>query len=116
MIAFLGSSIGNFPEHHSIEFIKKISGIMGPDDRFLLGLDMMKPIEVIEAAYNDEQGVTSDFNLNVLVHINRELNANFDVNDFEHRAAFIEDEERMELCLCAKSDRVGAYLGPFSLG
>ena len=103
MIAFFGSSIGNFPERQSIEFIKNIAKIMGPEDRFLLGLDMVKPIEVIEAAYNDEQGVTSEFNLNVLEHINRELNANFDVNDFEHRAAFNEDEERMELCLCARS-------------
>jgi L-histidine Nalpha-methyltransferase len=103
LIAFFGSSIGNFPERQSIEFIENIARVMEPGDRFLLGLDMMKPIEVIEAAYNDEQGVTRQFNLNMLAHINRELNADFDVNDFEHRAVFNEDEERMELCLCARS-------------
>lgn len=114
MIAFFGSSIGNFPERQSIAFIKNIARIMRPGDRFLLGLDMMKPIEVIEAAYNDGQGVTSHFNLNVLEHINRELNANFDVAAFTHRATFNEDEERMELSLCAKND-VSVHISDLSL-
>ncbi len=66
LITFLGSTIGNFSDQERIIFLKNIAGTMNPADRFLLGLDMVKPVDVIEAAYNDSRGVTAAFNKNIL--------------------------------------------------
>jgi L-histidine N-alpha-methyltransferase len=102
LITFLGSTIGNFPREERITFLREVAGIMNPKDRFILGLDMIKPTEIIEAAYNDSQGVTSEFNKNILRHINRSLNADFNLADFEHLAVFVEEKERIEMHLRAK--------------
>ena len=102
MIIFLGSSIGNFSKDETIALLRKIRGIMTQEDRFLLGLDMIKPVEIIEAAYNDGLGLTEKFNLNILKRMNRELNADFNPEDFAHLAFFNKEEARIEMHLEAK--------------
>jgi L-histidine N-alpha-methyltransferase len=102
LLTFLGSTIGNFLRHERIAFLKNVAGIMTREDRLLLGLDMLKPTEIIEAAYNDSQGVTSEFNKNILRNINHSFNANFNIDDFEHLAVFVEEKERVEMHLRAK--------------
>lgn len=102
LLAFFGSTIGNFTDGEALNFLRSVRAIMNGDDRFLLGLDMLKPIEIIEAAYNDRQGITCDFNRNILVHIDRELGADFDPEDFEHLAFFNTENECVEMHLRAR--------------
>ncbi len=101
LVAFLGSTIGNFSEEESVSFLSNIAGIMSPDDRLLIGLDMLKPVEIMEAAYNDSQGLTEAFNLNILTNVNRETRADFNPEDFEHLAFFNEEKEQIEMRLRA---------------
>ncbi|PCJ66793.1 MAG: L-histidine N(alpha)-methyltransferase [Bacteroidetes bacterium] len=84
LIMFLGSNLGNLNHPQAIEFLKKINTRMRPQDWLMMGLDKMKSPAQILAAYNDAEGITRDFNLNLLHRINRELNANFDVSKFIH--------------------------------
>lgn len=84
IIMFLGSNLGNYNRDQSIEFLKHMSGMMSPNDKLLIGLDLKKDPDVILNAYNDPHGNTRDFNLNLLERFNRELDANFDVNNFKH--------------------------------
>jgi L-histidine N-alpha-methyltransferase len=102
LLTFFGGTIGNFTEREALNFLRSVRGIMNRDDRFLLGMDMVKPIELIEAAYNDRQGVTCDFNRNILAHIDRELGADFDPEDFEHLAFFNTGTECVEMHLKAR--------------
>jgi L-histidine N-alpha-methyltransferase len=99
MILFLGGTIGNLDQSESNMFLGAVSGAMGKDDRFILGADMVKPREALERAYNDEKGVTADFNKNILHVINRELGADFDPDLFEHVAYFNEPQSRVEMRL-----------------
>jgi L-histidine N-alpha-methyltransferase len=103
MIIFFGSTIGNLNETESRIFLENIAGSMNPGDRFLLGIDMVKSKERLEAAYNDSKGITSEFNKNILNVINRELNADFNLSHFDHLAFFNEKKERIEMHL--KSNR-----------
>jgi L-histidine Nalpha-methyltransferase len=109
LITFFGGTFGNFPDAKGIELLKKIAGIMGPEDRLLIGIDMLKEIEIIEAAYNDSRGVTARFNLNILNHINQGLRSDFRHEDFEHWAFFNPDREQIEMHLKAMRD-VRTYL------
>ena len=102
LLTFFGSTIGNLTEPEAVNFLRSVRAIMNRDDRFLLGMDMLKPIEIIEAAYNDRQGVTCDFNRNILAHIDRELGADFDTEDFEHLAFFNTGTECVEMHLKAR--------------
>ena len=86
MIALLGGTIGNFAPQQRAGFLRRICNLLGPEDSFLLGTDLVKDRETLEAAYDDSQGVTAEFNKNVLEVINRELGADFDLDLFEHRA------------------------------
>jgi L-histidine Nalpha-methyltransferase len=86
VIALLGGTIGNFAPQQRAGFLRRIRNLLGPDDRFLLGTDLVKDRATLELAYNDEQGVTAEFNKNVLAVLNRELEANFDLDSFEHVA------------------------------
>ena len=79
LFALLGSTIGNFDEMHATRLLRRIRGMMEPHDCFLLGVDLRKGTRELEAAYNDAQGVTARFNLNVLQVLNRDLGADFDV-------------------------------------
>ncbi|VVC05996.1 Histidine N-alpha-methyltransferase [uncultured archaeon] len=102
LVAFLGSSFGNFDPEKGIEFLKKIRTCMGGGDLFLLGIDLVKDNKILEDAYNDYQGVTAGFNLNLLSRINRELNAGFDPDKFEHVAIFNKRHKRIEMYLRSK--------------
>jgi L-histidine Nalpha-methyltransferase len=88
VILFLGSNIGNFPHGHAVDFFRSLREVVGPNDRLLTGFDMQKDPRVILAAYDDRQGVTAAFNLNLLRRINRELGGNFDLSKFSHYAQF----------------------------
>jgi L-histidine N-alpha-methyltransferase len=99
MVAFLGGTIGNFLPAARAEFLADIAAILGPDDSFLLGTDLVKDVARLEAAYDDAQGVTAEFNKNVLHVMNRELDADFDVDAFDHIALFDTAEEWIEMRL-----------------
>jgi L-histidine N-alpha-methyltransferase len=105
LIAFLGSTIGNFDSPSARRLLRNVARAMRPGDRFLLGADLHKDPHVIEAAYNDRQGVTAEFNLNVLRVLNRELGANFDVRAFEHRAFYDRALHRIEMHLVSTDDQ-----------
>jgi dimethylhistidine N-methyltransferase len=99
VIAFFGSSLGNLTPEESIAFLRQVAAIMGPEDVFLLGIDLKKSAAVLVPAYNDSQGVTAAFNLNILQRINRELDGNFDLHSFEHVAFYNEEHGRIEMHL-----------------
>jgi L-histidine N-alpha-methyltransferase len=86
VIALLGGTIGNFEPAQRASFLARVANLLGPDDHFLLGTDLVKDSERLEAAYNDSAGVTAAFNKNVLSVLNRELEADFDPDAFEHVA------------------------------
>jgi len=102
LVAFLGSTIGNFPREQAIGLLSHIARSMALSDRFLLGADLIKDPEIINRAYNDSQGITAAFNLNVLERLNRELGADFPVRDFEHRAFYSSEHRRIEMHLVAR--------------
>ncbi len=99
LIMFLGSSYGNLSPVDGMMFLRKIRSSMKPDDVFLIGLDMVKDVNVLESAYNDTANITSKFNLNVLSRINAELDADFDLENFEHYAKYNHKEQRIEMYL-----------------
>ena len=97
LIAFLGSSFGNFCPEEGKEFLKFVNSTMKENDLFLIGLDLVKDKKILEDAYNDSQGITAKFNLNVLSRINNELDGNFDLDNFSHHSLFNEDKQRIEM-------------------
>ena len=99
MIVFLGSTLGNFQPDECKLFLKKISQTLEIGDYFLLGLDLQKETSVLEAAYNDAQGVTAAFNLNMLRHLNRRFEGDFNLNNFEHVALYNSHEHQIEMYL-----------------
>lgn len=102
MMIFLGSTLGNFTKGECDRFFASISQALEPGDYFLLGVDLQKPKAVLEAAYNDSQGVTAAFNLNMLAHLNSRFDGNFDLDLFSHRAIYNETEAQIEMYLQAK--------------
>jgi len=99
LIYFLGSSLGNLnPNQCSIFFAQVYDGL-NPGDYFLLGVDLQKEISVLEAAYNDRKGVTAEFNLNILAHLNQRFGANFDSNQFRHLAIYNPIAHQIEMYL-----------------
>lgn len=102
LIAFLGSSLGNFEPHNAQALLGRISAAMAESDTLLMGLDLVKERSVLERAYNDSQGVTAMFNLNLLSMINEELRGDFALNDFEHRCIFNPERSRMEMYIRSK--------------
>lgn len=103
LVAFLGSSIGNYDPISSVTFLRSIGTLLGPTDRFLLGLDLVKEERVLHAAYNDAAGLTARFNLNLLTVINRELDADFELERFEHVAFYDAREEQIEMHVRARA-------------
>jgi L-histidine N-alpha-methyltransferase len=99
LIAFLGGTIGNLYPAPRGDFLSRIAALLGPEDRLLLGTDLVKDTARLEAAYNDSTGVTAEFNKNVLAVLNRELGADFDPAAFEHQARFDEEEAWMDIGL-----------------
>jgi L-histidine N-alpha-methyltransferase len=102
IVALLGGTIGNFPPGTRRGLLRKIGELLGPDDRLLLGTDLVKDPDVIEAAYDDADGVTAEFNRNVLHVINRELGADFAPDGFDHVAFFDRRHEWIEMRLRAQ--------------
>lgn len=99
LILFLGSSFGNFTPDDGKLFLEKIFVTMKSGDLFLIGLDLVKDKNILESAYDDSQGVTAKFNLNVLSRINDELDADFDINNFSHYSIYNENDQRIEMNL-----------------
>lgn len=88
ILLFLGSNIGNFSRVQNLEFLSHLRGVMNKDDLLFIGFDLQKDPDVILRAYDDAQGVTAEFNLNLLKRINRELGGNFDLEKFSHYAVY----------------------------
>ena len=99
LVAFLGGTIGNFPPGSRRRFLRAIARTLGHDGWLLLGTDLVKDPRVLEAAYDDADGVTAEFNLNVLRVMNRELGSNFDVDGFDHVAFWDSEREWIEMRL-----------------
>lgn len=99
LIVFLGSTIGNFDEADARVFLAEVRRLMHPGDHFLIGVDFVKDTRELTAAYNDAQGVTAAFNMNILTRLNRELDANFDLESFRHVAVWNEEMSRVEMYL-----------------
>ena len=106
VIAFLGSTIGNFEPAAATKLLSGVRSALQVEDRFIMGADLVKDVRVLERAYNDSRGVTADFNLNILRVLNRELDAAFDLDTFEHRAFYNEDDARIEMHLVSKRDQI----------
>ncbi len=104
LIVFLGGTLGNFTATMTRRLLGTFAAVMNSDDRLLIGIDMLKPVTLLERAYNDRAGITAAFNLNILDHLNRRLGGNFNTTDFDHRAFFNHDQERIEMHLAAKRD------------
>src|SRR5262250_1634791 len=96
---FIGSTIGNFEPSEAVEFLTRLRESLGREDAVLIGFDMRKDPAILRAAYNDAQGVTAAFNMNVLGRINRELGGGFDLNHFRHVALWNEEQSRIEMHL-----------------
>jgi L-histidine N-alpha-methyltransferase len=121
LIAFLGGTIGNLLPAQRRRFLAAVAGMLGPQDAFLLGTDLVKDPERLVRAYDDAAGVTAAFDLNVLSVINRELDADFDLEGFRHRSVWDAENEWIEMRLQSVRDqvvRVGALdlVVPFSAG
>jgi dimethylhistidine N-methyltransferase len=98
---FPGSTIGNLEPHEVTGFLRRAKRALGRGAAFVVGVDLVKDPEVLYAAYNDSQGVTAQFNRNLLVRINRELGADFDVSAFEHHAFYHRELRRIEMHLAS---------------
>jgi dimethylhistidine N-methyltransferase len=99
LILWLGSNIGNFERAEAAQFLRRVRDTLSPVDRLLVGIDLRKDRAVLERAYDDSQGVTAQFNLNILARINRELGGHFDLEAFRHRAVYDEEIGRIEMYL-----------------
>lgn len=101
LFIFLAGTIGNLYPRQLASFLKHIGAVLGPDDAFLVGLDLVKDVERLEAAYNDSAGVTAEFNLNALRVLNRRFGTSFEIDAFEHVAFYDPEHEWIEMRLRA---------------
>lgn len=99
---FPGSTIGNFRPENAMKLLERIHDLIQPDGGLLIGMDRKKDVAILEAAYNDAKGVTAAFNMNILKRINRELEGDFDLNGFHHRAVWVEEQGCMQMRLYSK--------------
>lgn len=116
---FPGSTIGNFTPQAAGAILESMSKFLGRGGGLLIGVDLQKEVSVIEAAYNDAEGVTAAFNLNLLARINRELDSNFDLAMFAHRAVYNDTEHRIEITIQSLREqtvRVGNQRISFAAG
>jgi len=100
-----GSSIGNFEPVRAVDFLRRVHTTIGEGGYFLIGVDAKKDISILEAAYNDAQGVTARFNLNALVHLNEKVGANFDVEQFEHYSRYNSELGCIQMFLRSKVEQ-----------
>jgi dimethylhistidine N-methyltransferase len=112
---FPGSTIGNFEPHEAAAFLRHAAAMLGEGAVFVVGVDLVKDTTILCPAYNDAEGVTAQFNLNLLARINRELGANFDLSTFEHHAFYNREQNRIEMHLAStKRQRVKVNGAAFS--
>ncbi len=114
LVLFLGSTIGNLNPEQTQSMLSSISGRLNQGDWFLLGIDLMKDVSVIEAAYNDTQGLTAAFNKNILNVVNRNLDGNFNLQDFSHTAFLNTDKNQIEMHLTAQKS-ISVFLEKINL-
>ncbi len=105
LVAFLGSTIGNLDPAERAKLLNDLGSALSPGEWLLLGTDLVKDEATLVAAYDDAQGVTAEFNRNVLHVLNRRLHADFDVSAFRHRAVWVPEEEWIEMRLVAQGDQ-----------
>ena len=119
VIYFPGSTIGNFEPETASEFLARLVDLAGDGGGLLIGVDLQKGRDVLERAYNDAAGVTAQFNKNLLVRINRELEADFDLNRWQHHAIYSPSEGRIEIYLISDNEQtvhIGAREFQFRAG
>lgn len=113
VVFFPGSTIGNFKPQRARIFLQSIAGMIADEGGMLIGIDLKKDRKILEAAYNDSEGVTAEFNKNILVRLNRELNADFDVDSFSHYAFYNEEEGCIEMHLVSEGEQQVQVAGEF---
>ncbi len=106
VVYFPGSTIGNFEPSQAQALLQRMRSMIDPNGAVLIGVDLRKDPRVLHRAYNDEAGVTAEFNLNALRHLNRELGTDFDLDAFEHAAIWVENMSRIEMHLISKKDQL----------
>jgi L-histidine N-alpha-methyltransferase len=111
LVLFLGSTIGNFEPEAATDFLYAVRLLLQPGDALLLGTDLVKPVEQLQAAYDDPTGVTAAFNLNLLARINRELDADFNLRRFEHVIRYDAPAQRIEMHLRSRVRQVVSVRG-----
>jgi len=115
VVYFPGSTIGNFEPDEATQFLRRIAKVCCHGGALLIGVDLRKDRDVIEAAYNDTAGVTAQFNLNLLARANRELGADFDLQHWQHRAIYNSDAGRIEMYLISQIDQA-VHIGEHTFG
>ncbi len=116
---FPGSTIGNFLPEQAVSVLQEIRNMVGDEGGLLIGVDLEKDSAVLNAAYNDKEGFTAQFNLNLLTRINRELGGNFNLQNFKHQAFFNEEQSRIEMHLKSLKDQrvnIGEHEFSFNKG
>jgi len=109
-----GSTIGNFHPDRARRFLGTLSKTLNPGGSMLIGVDLIKDTDILEAAYNDRQGITAAFNKNILRHINQELGADFNLENYRHKAFYNQQEDRIEMHLVAEEKHEVSLAGePF---
>jgi dimethylhistidine N-methyltransferase len=114
LVFFPGSTLGNLDEAEALSLLRNIHQLVEGHGFLLIGVDLIKDPHILNAAYNDQQGVTAAFNLNLLRRINRELGADFDLNSFQHKAFFHESAGRVEMHLESLRDQT-VHIGSVSM-
>jgi dimethylhistidine N-methyltransferase len=102
---FPGSTIGNLTHDQAIDFLARVRDMLGEGATFIVGVDVIKDVDVLTAAYDDSRGVTARFNKNILAHINRKLNGDFNLEEFEHLATWNNTASRIEMYLVSQTDQ-----------
>jgi dimethylhistidine N-methyltransferase len=105
VVYFPGSTIGNFEPEEAVQFLRRVANVCRDNGGLLIGADLKKDRDVLEAAYNDGDGVTAQFNLNLLERVNRELGADFDLESWRHRAVYNSDAGRIEMHIISDIDQ-----------
>ncbi|WP_297838907.1 ergothioneine biosynthesis protein EgtB [Pseudomonas sp.] len=108
---FPGSTIGNFTHEQAVRFLRSAHVLLGNEAHFIVGVDLVKDADVLIAAYDDAEGVTARFNKNLLTRINRELDGDFNIEDFDHLALWNDTENRMEMHLVSRREQVVKVAG-----
>lgn len=108
VVYFPGSTLGNLTQPQARHLLSSMRRMIGSSGAVLIGIDLKKDPRILEQAYNDATGITAQFNVNALRHLNRELGTNFDLHAFEHQALWVESESRIEMRLISTRDQIVA--------